>query len=138
MKLELDGIAIMAARPAPNTIDDYIAMFPAEVQSVLEKIRLTIRRAAPDAQETISYKIPAFRLDGILIYFAAFKKHIGMYPPVKGDATLSKSLARYRGEKGNLKFPLDEPIPYALIGRLVKLRAKEQRKRPAAKRRSGK
>ena len=110
---------------APVTIDDYIAAFPPEVQAILEKIRLTIRKAAPQAEETISYKMPAFALDGALIYFAAFKKHIGVYPPVRGDDKLNKELARYRGEKGNLKLPLDEPIPYELITKVVKCRVKE-------------
>jgi len=86
---------------------------------------LTIRQAAPDAQETISYKMPAFTLDGILVYFAAFKKHIGFYPPVKGDAELRKAVSDWAGEKGNLRFPLDEPIPYGLIERIVKLRMKQ-------------
>ena len=86
---------------------------------------MTIRKAAPKADEKISYKMPAFALDGDLIYFAAFKKHIGVFPPVRGDKKLSKELSRYRGEKGNLKFPLDEPIPYELITRVVKVRLKE-------------
>jgi uncharacterized protein YdhG (YjbR/CyaY superfamily) len=115
----------MADRSAPGTIDEYIAAFPPDVQSILEKIRLTIRKAAPKADEKISYKMPAFTLDGDLIYFAAFKKHIGVFPPVRGDKKLSKELSRYRGEKGNLRFPLDEPIPYELLTRVVKFRLKE-------------
>jgi uncharacterized protein YdhG (YjbR/CyaY superfamily) len=124
----------MTDRSAPRNIDEYIAAFPPEVQSILERIRSTIRQAAPKAEEKISYKMPAFALDGDLIYFAAFKKHIGVYPPVRGDEKLSKEISRYRGEKGNLKFPLDEPIPYALISRLVKFRVKEHLKRVASKR----
>jgi uncharacterized protein YdhG (YjbR/CyaY superfamily) len=124
----------MTDRTAPRTIDEYIAAFPPEVQSILKKIRSTIKEAAPQAKEKISYKIPAFTLDGDLIYFAAFKKHIGIYPPVRGDAKLIKELSRYRGEKGNLKLPLDEPIPYALISRLVRFRVKEHRKKLASKR----
>ena len=119
----------MADRPPPATIDDYIAAFPPPVQSILKKIRLTIRKAAPHASEKISYKMPAFTMDGDLIYFAAFQKHIGVFPPVHGDKKLCKDLLRYRGEKGNLKFPLDEPIPYELITRVVKCRIKEQRER---------
>jgi uncharacterized protein YdhG (YjbR/CyaY superfamily) len=115
----------MATRSAPGTIDEYIAAFPPDIQSILEKIRLTISEAAPRAVEKISYKMPAFALDGDLLYFAAFKKHIGVFPPVRGDKKLSKELSRYRGEKGNLKFPLDEPIPYELITRVVKFRVKE-------------
>ena len=124
----------MTGRSAPKNIDEYIAAFSPEVQAILEKIRLTIRQAAPEAEEKISYKMPTFTLDGALIYFAAFKKHIGIFPPVRGDEKLSKEIARYRGEKGNLKFPLDEPIPYALISRLVKFRVKEHLKRVASKR----
>ncbi len=96
----------------PKDIDEYIAAFSPEVQEILQKIRLTIRNVAADAQETISYQIPTVRLNGVLLYFAAFKKHIGFYPPVKGDAKLTKAVAPYAGEKGNLRFPLDQPIPY--------------------------
>ena len=112
-------------RAAPQSVDQYIASFSPEVQAILEKIRLTIRNAAPDAQETISYNIPTFTLKGILVHFAAFKKHIGFFPPVRGDAKLEKAASIYAGEKGNLRFPLDQPIPYGLIERLVKLRVKQ-------------
>src|SRR5229473_6877171 len=131
---QTEGSNIMTDRSAPKNIDEYIAAFSPEVQAILEKIRLTIRQAAPEAEEKISYKMPAFTLDGDLIYFAAFKKHIGIFPPVQGDDNLNKEISRYRGEKGNLKFPLDEPIPYALIRRLVKFRVKEHLKRVASKR----
>ena len=113
------------SRANPGSIDEYIASFSSEVQAVLERIRSTIRNAAPDAQETISYNIPTFRLNGVLVYFAAFKKHIGFYPPVRGDAKLEKAISIYAGEKGNLRFPLDQPIPYHLIKRIVKLRVKQ-------------
>src|ERR1700676_4668235 len=113
------------SRVRPRNIDEYIASFSPDVQAILEKIRLTIRQAAPDAQETISYKIPAFTLEGILVYFAAFKKHIGFYPPVRGHAKLEKAISTYAGEKGNLQFPLHQPIPYGLIERIVKLRVKQ-------------
>jgi uncharacterized protein YdhG (YjbR/CyaY superfamily) len=119
----------MAERSAPETIDDYIAAFTPEVQTILEKIRATIREAAPRAEEKISYRMPAFARDGILIYFAAFKNHIGIYPPVRGDEKLDKKLARFRGPKGNLRLPLDEPIPYELIRSIVKFRVKERLKR---------
>ena len=117
------------ARPNPGTIDEYIAASPPEVRAILEKIRATVRKAAPDAQETISYRIPAFKRNGVLVYFAAAKKHIGLYPPIRGDAKLLKALAPYAGEKGNLKFPLDRPIPYALIGRIVRLRVRQDREK---------
>ncbi len=112
-------------RATPKSIDKYISSFSPEVQAILEKIRLTIRNAAPDAQETISYNIPTFTLNGVLVHFAAFKKHIGFYPPVRGDVRLEKAASTFAGEKGNLRFPLDQPIPYGLIERLVKLRVKQ-------------
>lgn len=118
----------------PKNIDEYIASFSPDVQVILERIRLTIKRAAPNAQETISYKIPAFTLNGSLVYFAAFKKHIGFYPPVRGDATLEKSISAYAGEKGNLRFPLDQPIPYGLIERIVKRRVKQNLSKARASR----
>src|SRR5262249_20240783 len=121
-------------QPTPKDIGQYIAGFSPELQSILKKIRATIRKAAPQAEEKISYKMPAFALDGDLIYFAAFKKHIGIFPPVGGDEKLKKELARYRGEKGNLKFPLDEPMPYGLITRVVKCRLKEHAAKVRAKR----
>ncbi len=123
----------MTDRSAARNIDEYIAAFSPEVQSILEKIRLAIRKAAPTAEEKISYKIPTFTLGGrYLIYFAAFKKHIGIFPPVHGDEKLDKEISRYSGEKGNLKFPLDEPIPYALISRVVKFRVKEHLEKAAS------
>jgi uncharacterized protein YdhG (YjbR/CyaY superfamily) len=117
---------------AAASIDEYIATFPPDIQEILQKIRATIARAVPKAQEKISYRIPAFALDGDVIYFAAFKKHIGVYPPVR-DPKLKKELARYAGPKGNLQFPLAERIPYALIGRIAKVRAQENAARAAAK-----
>ena len=122
-------------RTAPRNIDEYIAAASPEVRSILENIRSTIKEAAPEATEKISYQIPTFALAGNLVHFAAFKKHIGMYPPVKGDEKLRADIAPYAGDKGNLKFPLDEPIPYALIRRIVKCRVKEQLERAEAKRR---
>ncbi len=116
----------------PETIDDYIALRPAEVQEILAKIRATVRKAAPDAEERISYRMPAYFLDGALVYFAAFKNHIGFYPPVHDEA-LQPKLAKYAGPKGNLQFPLTEPIPYPLITKIVKARIKENLARKAAK-----
>ena len=122
----------MKADNTPETIDGYIATFPPDIQAILRKIRATLGKALPKAQEKISYRIPAFWLDGDIIYFAAFKKHIGLYPPVR-DPKLKKEVARYAGPKGNLQFPLTEPIPYTLIGRIAKVRAKENAARVAAK-----
>jgi uncharacterized protein YdhG (YjbR/CyaY superfamily) len=124
----------MAKPKKAKDIDDYISQFPAEVQAVLEKVRATIRHAAPDAKEVISYMMPAFKQHGILVYFAAWEKHIGMYPPISGDKTLEKAIARYAGPKGNLQIPLDEPIPYDLIERIVKLRVKQDSEKAQAKR----
>jgi uncharacterized protein YdhG (YjbR/CyaY superfamily) len=109
----------------PKDIDDYIARFPADVQAILENVRQAVRGAAPEAKEVISYQMPAFKQHGVLIYFAAWKEHIGLYPPVSGDKALEKAAARYAGPKGNLQFPLDEPIPYDLIKRIVKLRVNQ-------------
>jgi len=121
-----------------ETIDAYIAAAAPEARPILRKIRTLIRKAAPDAEETISYRMPAFRGNGILLYFAAFKNHIGLFPPVDGDAKLDADLARYRGPKGNLKFPLDEPMPYELIGRIAALRVAQDKAKakPAKKRKA--
>ena len=117
----------------PNDIERYIEAFPTEVRTILKKIRATIRKAAPDAEEVISYRMPAFKKNGILLYYAAFKNHIGLYPPIRNDAPLEKAVAKYAGPKGNLKFPFDEPIPYALITRIVKLRVRQNQEKAAAK-----
>ena len=117
----------------PKNIDEYIMGFPPEAQAILERIRQTIHNSARDAQETISYRIPAFTQCGVVVYFAAFKNHIGLYPPVSGDARIEKAISPYAGEKGNLRFPLDQPIPYDLIGRIVKLRVKQNLAKTAAK-----
>ncbi|MGA2355784.1 MAG: DUF1801 domain-containing protein [Terriglobales bacterium] len=116
-----------AGRATPMNVDEYIASFPPDVRAILETIRATIRKAAPDAEETIRYNMPTFTLSGNLVHFAAFKKHIGFFPPVnvKGNATLQKAVSPYAGEKGNLRFPLDRPIPYGLIEKLVKVRVKQ-------------
>jgi len=87
---------------------------------------MTIRKAAPEAEELISYRVPAFRQRRTLLYFAAFESHIGVFPPVRGDASLEKALARFRGPKGNLRFPINEPMPLALIGRIARLRARQE------------
>jgi uncharacterized protein YdhG (YjbR/CyaY superfamily) len=109
----------------PASIDEYIAEQASAVQPILQRIRAIVREEAPDAQEAISYRIPTFMQGGPLFYFAAFKKHIGIYPPVSGDTALLKALAPYRGEKGNLSFPLADPMPYELIRRVALQRVKE-------------
>ena len=124
----------MAKTKKPTTIDGYISQFPGDVQAVLRDVRATIRRAAPDAEEVISYQMPAFRQHGILVYFAAWKAHVGLYPPISGDPAIEKAVARYAGPKGNLQFPLDEPMPLALIERVVRLRVKQDMAKSEAKR----
>ena len=124
-------------RTTPKNIDEYIAAFSPEVQTILDRIRRTIHSVAPDAQETISYQIPGFTLNGTLVYFAAFKNHIGFYPPVSGDARLEKAISPYAGERGNLRFPLNRPIPYGLIERIVKLRVRQNLAKAAAKGKRG-
>ena len=119
-----------------TTIDAYIAASSPAAQPALRRIREIVRGAAPEAEETISYRMPAFRGHGILVYFAAFKNHIGLFPPIEGDARLDKSLDPYRGPKGNLRFPLDGPIPYDLIERVVRLRAKQDQAKATARKQS--
>lgn len=115
----------MTLRTVPKSIDEYIAGFPGDIQALLQQIRLTIREAAPQAEEAISYQIPTFKLGGSpLVYFAAYKKHIGLYPIPKGTA-LKDQLSAYEAGKGTLRFPLDEPIPFDLIGKVVQYRAEE-------------
>jgi uncharacterized protein YdhG (YjbR/CyaY superfamily) len=119
----------------PQSVDAYIASAPPAVRPVLDAIRLTVRKAAPAAEERISYRMPACFLGGVLVYFAAFKKHIGFYPPVH-DKSLKPLIARYAGHKGNLQFPLAEPIPHALIAKIVKARIKERRRAEMVKAKS--
>jgi len=115
----------------PTSVDAYIAGYPPKVQVVLRKIRRIIRSVASEAEESISYRIPCFKQNGVLIYYAAFKNQIVLYPPVSGDARLEKAAAPYAGEKGNLRFALDKPIPYHLIERVTRLRLKQNHAKPA-------
>ena len=116
-----------------KTIDEYIVNSPKEVQTVLQKIRATIHKAAPKATETINYGIPTFQLNGNLVHFAAFKSHIGFYPTPSGIEKFKKELSVYEGAKGSVKFPLDKPIPYKLISEIVKFRVKENLERALTK-----
>ena len=115
-----------AARVTPATVDEYISAFPAEIRSILQEVRATIRSAAPGAAEKISYGMPTFALGREVVHFAAFKRHIGLFPPVR-DPELIEATRAYRGEKGNLRFPLDRPIPLELIGRIAQARLVETR-----------
>ncbi len=120
-------------RAAAKNIDDYIAGFPDEVQKILEKIRKTIKNAAPTAEEAIKYQIPTFTLEGNLVHFGAYQKHIGFYPAPAGIAEFKKELSKYEGGKGTIRFPLDKPIPYDLITRIVKFRMKKNLEKAEAK-----
>ena len=109
----------------PATIDEYIGAFPSEVQKILEEIRITIQKAAPDAKEKISYSMPAFDQNGIVVYFAAFQKHIGLYALPSSHEVFREELSKYKSGKGSVQFPLNEPMPFDLITRIVRFRVKE-------------
>ncbi|MFN2265258.1 MAG: iron chaperone [Anaerolineales bacterium] len=112
-------------KSTPKDIDQYIARFPADVQEILEKVRLTIREAAPEAKEKISYQMPTFTLEGNLVHFAGYKKHIGFYPTPSGIDKFKKEISAYKWAKGSVQFPLNQPIPYELISRIVTFRVEE-------------
>jgi uncharacterized protein YdhG (YjbR/CyaY superfamily) len=112
----------------PKSTDEYIANAPKDVQPMLKKIRATIRETAPNAEETISYGIPSFKVGGARIYFAAFKSHISVYPVTPDVKAKLEELSRYKGGKGTVRFPLDKPIPYALIRRIVKLKIQQAKR----------
>jgi len=122
-----------ADQTAPKTIDEYIAAFPPDVQEILEKVRATIREAAPEAEEAIKYGIPTFTLKGNLVHFGAYKKHIGFYPTPTGLDKFKNELSSYEGSKGTVRFPLDKPIPFDLISKITKFRVKENLERAEAK-----
>ena len=118
---------------APTTIDEYIAGFPPDVQEILQKVRATIREAAPGAEETIKYQLPTFTLKGNLVYFGGFKKHVGFYPVPTGIEAYAEDLAPYKTGKGSIQFPYDKPIPYDLITKVVKYRVEENLRNAEAK-----
>jgi len=117
----------------PKTIDEYIANFPKDVQEILEELRAIIRKAAPDAEETINYQIPTFTLKGNLVHFAAYKNHIGFYPTPSGIEKFKKELSLYEGAKGSVKFLIDKPLPLDLISKIVSYRVTKNLERAAAK-----
>ena len=117
------------ARVPAGNIDQYIARFPPDVQAVLAKVRLTIRQAAPTAQETVAYGIPTFILNGNLVHFGAFQKHLGFYPTSSGIAKFQPELSAYKSARGSVQFPFDKLIPYPLIARIVKFRVRESLKK---------
>ena len=122
-----------AKQQQPTTIDEYIADFPENVQPHLEKVRAAIRKAAPDAEEAIKYSMPTFVLNGNLIHFAGWTNHVGLYPGSKPIETFKDELAKYEISKGTVRFPLDKPIPLALIGKITKYCVKRNAERAAAK-----
>jgi len=119
-----------------ETIDEYIAGFPKEIQTILTKIRLTVRKAAPQAAEAIKYQIPTFVQNGNLVHFAAYKHHIGFYPTSRAITKFKKELSPYAGAKGTVRFPLDKPIPLGLISKIVKSRVKDNLTKVKAKKKS--
>ena len=120
-------------KAGPNSIDEYIASFPEETQKILQKLRAAIKAAAPGAQEKISYRMPAFAQKGILVYFAAWKNHIGFYPTSSGTQAFKQELSAYKNSKGSVKFPLDKPLPLDLISNIVRFRVAENLKKAEEK-----
>jgi uncharacterized protein YdhG (YjbR/CyaY superfamily) len=116
-----------------KTIEEYINTFPEKVRNILNELRQTIRDAAPDAEETISYQMPTFRLNGNLVHFAAFKNHIGFYPTPSGIEAFKDELSSYTGAKGSVQFPIDQPLPLSLIRRIVEFRVRENLERKPQK-----
>jgi uncharacterized protein YdhG (YjbR/CyaY superfamily) len=124
---------VRTSHKALKNIDKYVKGFPEDVQQILQEIRTTIRKAAPNAEETISYRMPTFTLKGLLVSFAAYKKHIGLYPAPRGSEKFNRELSRYRAARSTVRFPLDKPVPFQLIRQIVKLRAKENLRRAREK-----
>jgi uncharacterized protein YdhG (YjbR/CyaY superfamily) len=113
----------------PVNVDEYIASFPLETQEILQQIRATIKAAAPEAEEVISYGMPAYKLNGALVYFAGYKNHIGFYATPNGHEAFEKELSKYKQGKGSVQFPIDEPLPLDLITRIVKFRVAQNLER---------
>ncbi len=124
------------SKPTPQTIDEYIASFPKDIQEILQQVRATVHEAAPEAKEKISYQMPTFTLEGNLVHFAAFKNHIGFFPTPSGVASFQKELSAYKTSKGTIRFPLDEPVPFDLIRKIVLVRVKENLAKAAAKKKN--
>ena len=116
-------------KPGFNSIDEYIQTFPEDIQKILQEVRATIKAAAPDAEEKISYQMPTFFLKGNLIHFAAFKNHIGLYPTPSGTEAFKHELSIYQGAKGSVRLPIDKPMPLKLISKIVKFRVAENLKK---------
>jgi uncharacterized protein YdhG (YjbR/CyaY superfamily) len=121
----------MSPGSSPTTVDEYIAGFPKDVQKILKAVRAVVSVAAPDAQERIAYQMPTYTMGKNLAHFAAFKNHIGFYPTPNGISSFEKQLSKYKRGKGSVQFPIDKPMPLALIKRMVEYRVKEQKKKNA-------
>ncbi len=116
-----------------KTVDEYIAVQPANVREKLERLRLTIKKAAPKAEEEISYMMPAYKFQGVLVYFGAYQNHIGFYPTGSGISAFKKELSVYEGSKGTVRFPIDKPLPLTLIKKIVRFRLKENEQKQLLK-----
>jgi uncharacterized protein YdhG (YjbR/CyaY superfamily) len=121
----MTGVNMQTRKTTPTTIDDYLAQFPEDIRAILQNIRSIVHENAPEAQEKIGYQMPTFTLNGNLVHFAAFKNHIGFYPTPSGTETFKKEISSYKAAKGSIQFPLDQPIPYELITKIVKFRVQE-------------
>jgi len=117
----------------PTNIDEYIANFPEDIQKILQELRVTIQASAPEAEEAISYQMPTFKLKGNLVHFAAYKKHIGFYPTPRGIEAFAEELSVYKGSKGTVQFPIDQPLPLDLISRIVCFRVADNLEKAAGK-----
>lgn len=124
---------MIAKTAIPTNVDAYIASFPEETQTLLEQLRATIKKAAPGADELISYQMPAYKYNGMLVYFAGYKNHIGFYPTASGIANFTKDLSDFKNSKGAVQFPLDKPLPLQLVTKIVKFRVKENLEKAAIK-----
>jgi len=120
-------------RAQAENINEYIAGFPKDIQEMLEQVRATIKKAAPEAEEAIKYAMPTFVFEGNLVHFAAFKNHIGFYPAPTGIEAFKKELSKYEGSKGAIRFPLDAPLPLSLISKIVQFRVKKNKENAKAK-----
>ncbi|RDE16247.1 MAG: hypothetical protein C4K47_01980 [Candidatus Thorarchaeota archaeon] len=129
LKHRLQGIAVRASRKVFRTIDEYIVTFPRNVQVILKELRRTIRDSAPEAEEAITYGMPAFKLNGNLVFFAAFKNHIGFYPTPSAIEAFKEELSDYEVSKGTIRFPMNRPVPLDLVRRIVAYRVKENQDR---------
>ena len=117
----------------PKDVDEYIQVFPSEIQHLLEEVRVTIKKAAPEAKEVISYSMPGYKMNGMLVWFAGYSKHIGFYPGVNGIESFKKELSEYKGAKGSVQFPHSQPLPLELIYRITKFRVEENYAKADAK-----